>query len=351
MPAGEHLPSPLRASFARAPTAGAGGEDVFLCSRQHFVPTLYVRNARVEDHDDLAPVFEAQSEVVSGRFGEFFLAESIEKQGPRNRVLVGEGPEGRAVGLISATAEVPTQLLQACFQTAPFGNLVQRSALLRAHDARAAVLAVRQLSDWFSVLGAHRDELQGVFDAIPSFGAAGAGGLRGAGAGAASTISLLAGATSRLGADAQAGAADEGVGVGGDDDDGLPLELVDGTQDAVAVNDVAAVFDHKGDAWGYVGVGGAKLGRTMLVDLGVIGASEESEKSRAVITRQGLNDAVADFAQRREGRPPPRAHGRLVCGAAADRPGRGRGCGRGGCRRGGGRGGRCRRGAAGKGRG
>ena len=304
VPGGEPLPSPLRASFARAPVEGAAGaEDVFLCSRQHFVPTLYVRGARVEDHDDLAPVFEAQSEVVSGRFGEFFLAESIERQGPRNRVLVGEGPDGRAVGLLSASADVPTQLLQTCFQTAPFGNLVQRSAVLRAHEARASVLGVRLLSDWFSVLGAHRDELQAVFDAVPSFAASGDHGMvsarSNAGAAAASTLSLLAGATFRLGADANE---DDEAAAGLGEEDSAPLELGgERAQDAVAVNDVAAVFDHKGDAWGYVGVGGAKLGRTMLVDLGIIGASEEAEKSRAVITRQGLNAAVAAFAERREG--------------------------------------------------
>ena len=142
---GDALPASLRGSFARAPVESPAGEAVWLCSRQHFAPTLYVRAARVEDHDDLAPVFEAQSEVVSGRFGEFFLAEAIERQNASNRVLVGEGGDGRAVGMLSASAEVPTQLLQACFATAPFGNLVQRSALLRAHDARAAVLSVRRL--------------------------------------------------------------------------------------------------------------------------------------------------------------------------------------------------------------
>jgi hypothetical protein len=33
--------------------------------------------AREEDHDDLAEVFDKQSEVLTSQFGEFFLADLI----------------------------------------------------------------------------------------------------------------------------------------------------------------------------------------------------------------------------------------------------------------------------------
>ena len=39
----------------------------------------------VEDSDDLLPIFEHQSEVLSANFGDFFLAEMIESQDQRNR--------------------------------------------------------------------------------------------------------------------------------------------------------------------------------------------------------------------------------------------------------------------------
>ena len=53
---------------------------VLLCYRESFVPTLGIRRAAVEDHDDLVPIFNSQSEVLTEHFGEFFLAELIEKQ-------------------------------------------------------------------------------------------------------------------------------------------------------------------------------------------------------------------------------------------------------------------------------
>ncbi len=53
---------------------------VLLCRREAFVPTLSIRRAAVEDHDDLVPIFNSQSEVLTEHFGEFFLAELIEKQ-------------------------------------------------------------------------------------------------------------------------------------------------------------------------------------------------------------------------------------------------------------------------------
>ena len=50
------------------------------CQRGLYLPQLAVRTARVEDHDDLVPVFNAQSEVLTERYGEFFIAELIASQ-------------------------------------------------------------------------------------------------------------------------------------------------------------------------------------------------------------------------------------------------------------------------------
>jgi hypothetical protein len=56
------------------------GSCVLHCRRETFVPSLRIRRAAVEDHDDLVPIFNAQSEVVTEQYGEFFLAKLIEKQ-------------------------------------------------------------------------------------------------------------------------------------------------------------------------------------------------------------------------------------------------------------------------------
>lgn len=40
----------------------------------------------MEDHDDLMPVFAAQSDLLSATYGEFFLADMIELQDSENKV-------------------------------------------------------------------------------------------------------------------------------------------------------------------------------------------------------------------------------------------------------------------------
>lgn len=40
----------------------------------------------MEDHDDLMPVFAAQSDLLSATYGEFFLADMIELQDDENKV-------------------------------------------------------------------------------------------------------------------------------------------------------------------------------------------------------------------------------------------------------------------------
>ena len=51
----------------------------------------------MEDHDDLMPVFAAQSDLLSATYGEFFLADMIELQDNENKV---------ATDLISAPSAI-----------------------------------------------------------------------------------------------------------------------------------------------------------------------------------------------------------------------------------------------------
>ena len=81
-----------------------------------------IRKARVEDHDDLVPVFNAQSEVLTERYGEFFIAELIERQDSRNTALVAE-VDGHAIGLLALSADIDVALLQQTFALAPYADL------------------------------------------------------------------------------------------------------------------------------------------------------------------------------------------------------------------------------------
>jgi len=63
---------------------------LFACGRDKFVPMLHVRQARVQDHDDLTPIFDRQSNMLTNTYGDFFLAELIEAQDESMHCLVSE---------------------------------------------------------------------------------------------------------------------------------------------------------------------------------------------------------------------------------------------------------------------
>ena len=75
---------------------------------------LDIRVACVEDHDDLVPVFDKQSEVLTSIYGDFFLAEMIAAQDQNNKALVSV-VDGIANGLIAVSSDVELGILQHCF--------------------------------------------------------------------------------------------------------------------------------------------------------------------------------------------------------------------------------------------
>jgi hypothetical protein len=94
------------------------------CMRSTFVPEISVRRARVEDHDDLVPVFNRQSAALTEIYGDFFLAELIESQNESNQVVVAEC-NAKAVGLMSLTADLDIRILQKCFELYAYDNLLR----------------------------------------------------------------------------------------------------------------------------------------------------------------------------------------------------------------------------------
>ncbi|XP_030875989.1 cilia- and flagella-associated protein 61-like [Leptonychotes weddellii] len=63
---------------------------VHICHRHSHYPQLHVRNARVEDHDDLMPIFMRYDTLLKETYGEYFLAELIEAQDEENHAVVCE---------------------------------------------------------------------------------------------------------------------------------------------------------------------------------------------------------------------------------------------------------------------
>lgn len=100
------------------------GSTVLVCRRLDIVMPLFIRMARVEDHDNLVAVFNQQSEVITDIYGEYFIAELIEAQNDDNKALVAE-VDGKAVGLMCLTSDVDINVLSQCFQLDPYDNLLK----------------------------------------------------------------------------------------------------------------------------------------------------------------------------------------------------------------------------------
>ncbi|XP_012612815.2 cilia- and flagella-associated protein 61 [Microcebus murinus] len=97
--------------------------SVYVCHRHNHYPQLYIRKARVEDNDDLMPVFmRYDTSILKETYGEYFLAELIEAQDEENHAVVCE-VEGLAVGFMSVCSRVNLELLHACFDLGPFHGL------------------------------------------------------------------------------------------------------------------------------------------------------------------------------------------------------------------------------------
>ncbi|XP_072032047.1 cilia- and flagella-associated protein 61-like [Amphiura filiformis] len=96
--------------------------SVLVCHRHSHAPVLYVRKARVEDHDDLTPIFNRQSDMLKTTYGDYFLAELIESQNEANHAIIVEN-EGSAVGFMSLSNDVDLELLNDCFELGPFHGL------------------------------------------------------------------------------------------------------------------------------------------------------------------------------------------------------------------------------------
>lgn len=96
--------------------------ELQVCHRHDHSAKLHIRPARVEDHDDLTPIFNRQSDVLTSTYGDFFLAELIEAQDEENKCVVAD-VKGTAVGFMSVCSKVDVELLGSCFDLKPFTGL------------------------------------------------------------------------------------------------------------------------------------------------------------------------------------------------------------------------------------
>lgn len=116
--------------------------EIYFSSRVHVVPYIEIRKAKQEDHDDLADVFNSQSETVTEAYGEYFIAELIASQNENNQSIVAQVKD-KAVGLMGLTKEVDLKLLHKCFELDTYDNLLKPD-YMDAIRARRAHMVEKQ---------------------------------------------------------------------------------------------------------------------------------------------------------------------------------------------------------------
>ncbi|XP_071403684.1 cilia- and flagella-associated protein 61 [Pithys albifrons albifrons] len=124
IPAEENLEPDMRTVFeVMAPAPSVGTAFTLFVSARHWChPRLFVRQARLEDYDDLMPIWTRQSETLKETHGEYQLVHLMECQGEDNPAAVCE-VDGTAVGFMSLCSQVNVSLFQECFDLGPFHGL------------------------------------------------------------------------------------------------------------------------------------------------------------------------------------------------------------------------------------
>ena len=59
-------------------------------AQDHVLKYVHFPSNRVEDHDDLVPIFNRQSDMLQKTYGDYFLAELIEAQDDTMKCIVAE---------------------------------------------------------------------------------------------------------------------------------------------------------------------------------------------------------------------------------------------------------------------
>ena len=100
-----------------------GKMKVYVLKRSEFLPKLQVREARVEDNDDLIPILQQNNPQLLEGQEDFFLADLISSQNERNSFFVGVH-RGHVVGLLATSLDVNVSLITKIYDISPFPDIV-----------------------------------------------------------------------------------------------------------------------------------------------------------------------------------------------------------------------------------
>lgn len=117
---------------------------LFMIRRDDFLPELLVREARVEDNDDLLPILQTSNPGIMYGQDDFFLADMIQSQNERNKIFVGVSDE-KPVGMLATSLDVNAALISRVFDLELFSGLVSGGADL-ARQTQLMVLVLGESS-------------------------------------------------------------------------------------------------------------------------------------------------------------------------------------------------------------
>jgi hypothetical protein len=97
--------------------------DVYVLERAKILPRLLVREARVEDNDDLLPILQTSNPGISNGQEEYFLADLIQSQDESSKFFVGVN-KNRPVGMLATTLDINAELLTRVFELDSYSGLI-----------------------------------------------------------------------------------------------------------------------------------------------------------------------------------------------------------------------------------
>jgi hypothetical protein len=96
---------------------------VYYLDRAMYLPKLFVREARVEDNDDLIPIIARNNPAFLEGQDSFFLADLINSQDERNKLFVSVHDQ-KTVGMLATSAEVNVPLIIKIFDLETFPEMI-----------------------------------------------------------------------------------------------------------------------------------------------------------------------------------------------------------------------------------
>eukprot|EP00602_Paraphysomonas_sp_CaronLab_P013359 CAMPEP_0185043622 /NCGR_PEP_ID=MMETSP1103-20130426/43004_1 /TAXON_ID=36769 /ORGANISM="Paraphysomonas bandaiensis, Strain Caron Lab Isolate" /LENGTH=1284 /DNA_ID=CAMNT_0027583819 /DNA_START=406 /DNA_END=4260 /DNA_ORIENTATION=+ len=96
---------------------------VYFLHRSKVLPQLQVRDARVEDNDDLLPILQSSNPNVANGQEEYFLANLIQSQDDQNKFFVGVH-KNRPVGMLATSLNINSELLARVFSLEKYTGLI-----------------------------------------------------------------------------------------------------------------------------------------------------------------------------------------------------------------------------------